>query len=80
MLPLALAGGSTAIIRDISSTGLFFEMDGEHRPAGLVDFELHLVQARLKVVATGEIVRVRHSPGRTGVAVRLIEPRLEAVE
>jgi hypothetical protein len=78
-LPLKLDDGRMAVIRDISSTGLFFEVEGEHPVEGLVDFELHLLQARVKVTSSGEIIRVAYSDGRTGVAVRLIAPRLEAV-
>ncbi len=47
---------------------------------GLVDFELHLLEARVKFTSSGEIVRLEHSNGRTGVAVRLLAPRLEAIE
>ena len=79
-LPLRLRDGSCAVTRDISATGLFFEMEGLHLLGGLVDFELHLVEARVKFTSSGEIVRLEHKDGRTGVAVRLLAPRLEAVE
>lgn len=79
-LSLKLRDGSQALTRDISATGLFFEMEGEHLLSGLVDFEMEVPEARVKFVSTGEIVRLEHSPGRTGVAVRLLAPRLEPIE
>lgn len=79
-LPLKLGDGSHAVTRDISATGLFFEMEGEHLLGGLVDFEMHLLEARVKFTSSGEIIRIEHWAGKTGVAVRLLAPRLEAVE
>lgn len=75
-LPIKLGGGSSAVTRDISPSGLFFEMDGIHQMHGSVDFEMHLPEARMKFTAVGEIVRVEHLGGKTGVAVRLMSPRL----
>ena len=79
-LPLKLRDGSQAVTRDISATGLFFEIEGKHLLGGLVDFEMHVLEARVKFTSTGEIIRLEHSDGRTGVAVRLMSPRLEPVE
>ena len=79
-LPLKLADGARAITRDISSSGLYFEMQGAHVLSGPVDFELQLPEVSMKFTASGEIVRVELKDGRTGVAVRLIDPRLEAIE
>ena len=79
-LPLRLPDGNNALIRDISASGLFFEIEGEHVLGGLVDFEMHVLAARVKFTSSGEIVRLEHANGRTGVAVRLIAPRIEPVE
>ena len=49
-LPLKLRDGSQALTRDISATGLFFEMEGEHLLSGLVDFEMQLPEARMKFI------------------------------
>jgi hypothetical protein len=75
-LPLRLRDGSEAITRDISSSGLYFEMAGEHDVFGLVDFEMQLPE-HMKFSAVGEIVRVEYRSGTTGVAVKLLAPRLE---
>ncbi len=79
-LPLKLADGAPASTRDISATGLYFEMQGAHVLSGPVDFELQLSEVSMKFKASGEIVRVELKDGRTGVAVRLIDPRLETLE
>ena len=78
-LPLRLRDGSHAVTRDISSSGIFFEMAGEHDIYGLVDFEMQLPE-HLKFSAVGEIVRVEYRLGSTGVAVKLLAPRLEPLD
>ncbi|HWP12416.1 MAG TPA: PilZ domain-containing protein [Ramlibacter sp.] len=79
-LPLRLHDGSHAMTRDISASGLYFEMDGEHDVEGLVDFEMQLPDLHMKFTAVGQIVRVEHKSGVTGVAVKLLSPRLEPIE
>lgn len=79
-MPLRLRDGNHAVTRDISASGLFFEMDGEHQVDGLLDFEMELPDLRMKFTAVGRIVRVEHRFGTTGVAVKLLSPRLEPME
>lgn len=79
-LPLQLRDGRQAVTRDISASGLYFEMDGQHDVEGLVDFEMQLPDMRMKFTTAGQIVRVEHRPGITGVAVMLLSPRLEPLE
>lgn len=79
-LPIKLGGGRSAMTRDISPSGLFFEMDGIHQMHGSVDFEMHLPEGRMKFTAVGQILRVEHRHGKTGVAVRLMSPRLEPTD
>lgn len=79
-LPLKLADGARAVTRDISATGLYFEMTGAHLISGPVDFELQLPEVSMKFTSSGEIVRVELKDGCTGVAVRLIDPRLEIMD
>jgi len=78
-LPIKLGDGLRAMTRDISPTGLFFEIEGERTMSGLVDFEMHLAETGMKFTAVGEIVRVEYRAGKTGVAVRLTAPRLELI-
>ena len=76
-LPLKLGDGSSAVTRDLSASGMFLEIPGSHDLTGLVLFEMHLADAKMKFTAQGEIVRVEHKGGNTGVAVKLHAPRLE---
>jgi hypothetical protein len=76
-LPLKLGDGCSAVTRDISASGMYLEIAGEHEMTGLVVFEMHLTHARMKFTAEGEIVRVEHKAGHTGIAVKLRTPRLE---
>lgn len=78
-LPLKLGDGCSAVTRDISASGMYLEISGAHPLNGLVVFEMHLADARMKLTAEGEIVRIEHRSGKTGVAVKLRAPRLESV-
>jgi len=75
-LPLTLDDGSAAVTRDISPSGMYFEINNWHPMSGAVVFEMQLTERRLKFKAEGQIVRVEHVPGKTGIAVRLVSPRL----
>jgi len=78
-LPIKLGDGLRAVTRNISATGLYFEIEGDRLMQGLVDFEMQLAEAGMKFTAVGEIVRIEHHAGKTGVAVRLMAPRLELI-
>jgi c-di-GMP-binding flagellar brake protein YcgR len=79
-LPLRLGNDARAITRDISAAGCFFEVEGDHRFDGPVAFELEFPQMGMKLTSSAEIVRIERRAGRTGVAVRLVAPRLEVLE
>ena len=78
-LPLRI-GDIHAVTRDISPSGMYLEIRGEHLLSGTLVFELHLEDARIKFTSEGHIVRVEHSDGCTGIAVRLVSPQLEALD
>lgn len=75
-LPLKLADGSAAVTRDISPSGMYLEIHGDHQLGGTVFFEMDLEDARMKFMAEGRIVRLDHRDGRTGIAVKLVDPKL----
>jgi hypothetical protein len=79
-LPLQLGDGCSAVTRDISASGMYLQIDGLHPLRGLVVFEMHLAGARMKFTAEGEIVRIEHRGGSTGVAVRLRASRLHPID
>jgi hypothetical protein len=74
-MPLQLEDGSTAVTRDISASGMYFEIRGSYALAGPVVFEMQLAELGVKFTAEGDIVRVERRAGRTGFAVRLRRPR-----
>jgi hypothetical protein len=76
-LPLKMGDGSAAVTRDISASGMYLEIRGEHQIGGSVFFEMDLDDLRMKFTAEGQIVRIEHSEGKTGIAVKLRSPRLE---
>lgn len=80
-LMLQLDGGVSAVTRDISPTGLFFETDSEPRLGSVIHIEIQLDGASdpMKLKAQGHIVRIDSHNGRTGVGVKLLDSRLEAI-
>lgn len=79
-LPVMLAGAGEAMTRDISPSGMYLEIRGDHALAGTLLFELRLADARMKFTAEGRVVRVEHREGITGIAVKLVDPRLQALD
>jgi hypothetical protein len=79
-LPLKLSDGRHALTRDVSANGLYFEVEGPYLLGRLVDFELQLPRARMKFTATAELVRIDKRGDRTGVAVKLLRPRLQTLD
>lgn len=75
-LPLRLADGIVSVTRDISASGMYLQILGDHAPTGRLLFEMDLPDVNMKFTAEGEIVRLEHRDGWTGIAVRLISPRL----
>lgn len=76
-LPLTLENGSTAVTRDISASGMYFEIKGAYAMEGPVLFEMQLAELGVKFSAQGDIVRVDRRDGTTGFAVKLRDPRFE---
>lgn len=75
-LPIKLAGGASALTRDISEHGLFLYVPRGESVDGWLSFEFAVPQAGLKFEAAGEVVRIEPGIRRVGVAIRLHRPRL----
>jgi hypothetical protein len=78
-LPLKVGDALEAVTRDISPSGLYFELHGAQLLEGTLNFEMVLEDANMKFTAQGTIVRVEHREGFTGVAVKLVAGRLEPI-
>ncbi len=81
-LPMQLNGGLSVDLRDISATGLFFETGSEQQVGSLIEFEIELDTpgGPMKLKAQGRIMRIEIQGGKTGVGVKLLTSRLEAVD
>ena len=79
-LPVSL-DGATGITRDVSATGVFFETDVNYAAGSEISFAIELQGPAGKMMfkCRGEIVRVEDRGGKVGVAAKIIESRLEAI-
>lgn len=75
-LPLNLDGDSSAVTRNISASGLYFEILGAYRPQGLFVFDME--SGRLKFTAEVELVRLDYGLSKTGVALKFAFAKLKA--
>lgn len=80
-LALHLANGNDAVSHNISPSGVYFETDKEQQLGSLIDFEIEFDTpgGPMKFKAQGHIVRINPQGDRTGVGVKLLSNRLEAV-
>lgn len=78
-MPVRLADGATGTTRDLSTKGVFFEMDDALELGSIIDLaiELKLGNRSLWMKSRGRVVRIEPLGGRTGVAVRMLKTRLE---
>jgi hypothetical protein len=80
-LPVKMTGDVHAITRDISPSGMYLEIRGNPGELeGALFFEMHLEEAKMKFTSEGRIVRVEQHDGFTGIAVKLVSPKLEALD
>lgn len=78
-IPVRLADGATGVTRDLSTKGVFFEMDCEPELGSVIEMtiELKLGSRSIWLKSRGRVVRVKSSGERTGIAVRMLESKLE---
>ncbi|MGK2943072.1 MAG: PilZ domain-containing protein [Immundisolibacter sp.] len=76
-----LAGGAIGTTRNLSPSGLYFEA-GRARRVGSVlklTIDIGFIGRSLVLTGRGKVLRVEPLGGTTGVAVQLLESRLEEV-
>jgi hypothetical protein len=78
-MPIRVGGTFDAVTRDISPSGIYVRLRGRHAIEGPLDFEIDREESNMKFVAQGEVVRVEHRRGFTGIAVRLLAGRLASI-
>jgi hypothetical protein len=71
-LPIEI-NGTPGVTRNISATGVYFETSLDPIPGSKVSFavEVTVNGEALKMVCSGEVVRVDHKDGSMGIAVKL---------
>jgi len=78
---VVVENGKKGITRDISATGVFFEMDTHHQAGSAIQFhiELDTPGGKLKLVCEGEVVRVEDLNGKVGVAAKILKQEIKAI-
>ena len=73
--------GSLGTTRNVSASGVFFEIDGSVAAGSEISFaiEMQTDLGPMTMKCQGLVVRTEQRDGRMGVAVRMTESRLEAV-
>src|SRR4051812_33591443 len=68
-------GGRAGMTRDVSPSGLYFEINGAFAAGNTIDLsvDLDLPGGQLALVCTAEILRVEQVGVRQGLAVRILE-------
>ena len=74
-LPARL-GGAEAMARNVSASGMYIEFDGPDPLGTRISVQVDLPEAGMRLDADGEIVRIEHLGGKTGIAVRLRDAQL----
>lgn len=77
VLPVELGKELRGLTRDISPSGMYLEVRGDHELGGTLVFEMHVEEANIRFTSEGRIVRIEHRDGYTGIAVKLVSPRLQ---
>ena len=80
-LPVDL-GTATGITRDVSASGVFFEIDATYALASEISFAVQLETpgGKMMLRCKGEIVRIEPRGKRVGVAVKIVESTMETVK
>ena len=77
-LPIDL-GNAAGVTRDVSASGVFFEIDANYRLGSKIEFAVQMDTPGGKMVlkCEGQIVRIEPRVARVGVAVKIAESSLE---
>ncbi len=72
--PIAL-GSSAGTVKDISTTGIYFEIDQSQSVGSNIDFviDLNTPGGPIQVQCHGTVVRIDEKPGRIGIAATISE-------
>ena len=71
---------TAGIVRDVSASGIFFEIDAKYTLGSLITFAVKLdtPSGFMNLKCLGKIVRIEPRDSRVGVAVSITESMMEA--
>ena len=72
--PIVL-GDEKGATRDLSASGIYFEIENEHKTGTVISFliDLDTPGGKIKVACEAEVVRVEKLSGKCGIAARIIK-------
>ena len=73
--------GTAGITRDISATGVFFEIDEDATAGSHIEFaiELETPGGKLKLLCIAEVVRVENLGSKIGIAAEFISQKMQSM-
>lgn len=82
-VPAALAvnvGDAAGVVRDVSASGIFFEIDANYTLGSPISFAVKLdtPSGFMNLKCLGDIVRIEPRESRVGVGVKIRESTMEA--
>jgi Tfp pilus assembly protein PilZ len=79
MLPVDVENAA-GIVRDVSASGIFFEIDARYTLGSLISFAVKLdtPSGGMNLKCRGKVVRIEPREARVGVAVEITESMMEA--
>ena len=79
MLPVDVENAA-GIVRDVSASGIFFEIDARYTIGSLISFAVKLdtPSGDMNLKCRGKVVRIEPRDARVGVAVEITESMMEA--
>jgi len=80
-LPVSLEGAK-GVMRDMSTSGAYFWIDGTHAPGESINFSIHLQSAEGETVwnCRGNVIRIEPRDSNTGVAVKITDTTVDPVQ
>jgi len=73
-------GSAAGIVRDVSASGIFFEIDADYTLGSSISFAVKLdtPSGYMNLKCLGDIVRIEPRDSKVGIGVRIRESTMEA--
>jgi hypothetical protein len=79
-MPVRMAE-QVGLTRDVSVGGIYFELDSSAAIGSSISFDIELETSlgKMTLKCNGQVVRTEQQGNRTGIAVRMMDSKFEAV-